>query len=97
MNTKIIGFQGISGSFSEAALNAYFGEETARRAFGEFEDVFVALEQGEIHYGILPLENSSAGVVAAIYDLLLKYGFYIKGESYVHIEQCLIGLSLIHI
>ena len=89
---NMIGFQGVAGSFSEAALNSYFGGDTVRQAYGEFEDVFAALEKGEIAYGVLPLENSSTGAVSAIYDLLLKYGFYIKGESYVRIRQCLIGL-----
>ncbi len=87
-----LGFQGVEGSFSEAALIAFFGEGHQRRHYEHFEDVFQALEKQEIDFGILPIENSSTGSVNETYDLLLKYDFYIVGEQSIAVQQHLLGL-----
>lgn len=86
-----VGFQGVKGSFSEEALLKYFGEEKEAISYEEFEEVFKAINDGEIKYGILPIENSSTGAISEVYDLLKKYGFYIVGEEFIRIDQHLIG------
>ncbi len=91
--SKRVGFPGTVGSFSEEALIRYFGEKQPRKEYQEFEDVFLALCNEEISYGILPIENSSTGAVSATYDLLKQYGCYIVGETYCSIRHHLIGLS----
>ena len=58
----------------------------------EFEDVFEAIRSGRADAGVLPLENSTTGSISATYDLLLRYGFYIKGEQTVSISHCLLGI-----
>ena len=90
---KKIGYGGVEGAFSEEALIKYFGEKAERINYEQFEGVFEALKAGEINYGVLPIENSSAGVVNDVYDLLRKYGFYIIGEEYISINQHLLGLK----
>lgn len=88
-----VGFQGVCGSFSEQALYDHFGENTNAYAFSEFEDVFKALEDGKIDYGVLPIENSSTGSISDIYDLLRKYGLYIVGERCVKVEHNLLAVK----
>lgn len=89
---KIVGFQGTLGSFSEEALIRYFGEKQERKEYAEFKDVFSALKEGTIAYGVLPIENSSTGAISATYDLLKEYDCSIVGETYCSIQQHLIGL-----
>ncbi|ENZ02645.1 chorismate mutase [Clostridium thermobutyricum] len=88
-----IGFQGVRGSFTEEALLKYFSEENESIAYEEFEDVFKAIDRGEVDYGILPVENSSTGGISEVHDLLAKYGFHIAGEISIKIEQHLMGLE----
>ena len=93
-NSKInVGFQGVSGSFSEEALFNYFGSEINTCSFNQFEEVFKALKEGKIKYGILPVENSSTGSISEVYDLLRKYGLYIVGEKCIKISQHLVGIK----
>ncbi|MER0279233.1 prephenate dehydratase [Clostridioides difficile] len=89
----LVGFPGISGSFTEEALNKFFKKKISKKQFKEFEDVFVALKNKEIDYGIIPIENSSTGAISETYDLLRKYGFYIVGEECIKIDQNLIGIK----
>ncbi|MGL5353119.1 MAG: chorismate mutase [Clostridium sp.] len=90
---KKLGFPGAKGSFSEEALFKYFGEEVNPNAYEKFEDVFEALKNNEIDYGILPIENSCTGAISQVYDLLSKYGLYIVAEECIKIDQHLIGVD----
>ena len=90
---KKVGFQGVNGSYSEQALIDFFGEECESNNYPEFEDVFKAIESGEIKYGVLPLENSSTGAINDVYDLLNKYNFYIVAEQCVEVNHHLIGIE----
>jgi monofunctional chorismate mutase, gram positive-type, clade 2 len=88
-----IGFQGVEASFSHQALIEYFGPERQTSCFPSFKDVFDALDRGDIGYGILPVENSSTGVITEVYDLLRKYGFYIVGEKCIKVDHNLLGIK----
>lgn len=88
-----VGFQGVPGSFSENALETFFGNETKRKNYEHFEDVFKALERDEIDYGVVPLENSSTGAINDNYDLIRDYGFSIVGEQKISIAQHLLGVK----
>lgn len=57
-----------------------------------FEDVVKAVKNGEIRYGVLPVENSSTGGITEVYDLLRHYGCSITGEKCVKIEHNLMAL-----
>lgn len=87
-----VGYQGVPGSFSNQALNCWFGDIEGIN-YPHFEDVYQALEKGEIDYGVLPLENSSTGAINDNYDLLTQYGFYIVGEQSITIDQNLLGIK----
>lgn len=88
-----IGYQGVPGSFSEEALYNYFPNDVETKNYDLFEDVFIALEKGEIHYGVLPIENSSTGAISSVYDLLNQYSSHIVGETYVKPIQNLLGIK----
>lgn len=88
-----VGFYGVRGSFSEEAMIKYFGENKEAKSYEEFENVFVAVKNGEIDYGVLPIENSSTGAISDVHDLLYKYGFYILGEVCIRVNQNLVGIK----
>lgn len=90
---KKIGFFGVSGSFTEEAMFKYFGRVKDPKAYDEFDDVFLAVKNNEIDYGVVPIENSSTGAIAQVYDLLYKYEFYIVGEQCVRAEQNIVGVK----
>lgn len=88
-----VGFQGVEGAFGQAALEAYFSNDVNVLHFNQFEDVFKALDQQIIHYGVVPIENSSTGAINDVYDLIRNYGFYIVGEQSISIAQHLLGVK----
>ncbi|MGL6175212.1 MAG: prephenate dehydratase [Cellulosilyticaceae bacterium] len=97
-NTEIIspkvGYQGVEGSFSEEAAHNYFGEiEIPMARYDEFEDVFDAINKGEIDYGVLPIENSHTGEILDVYDLINQYNLYIVGEEIVRVRHNLVGVK----
>lgn len=90
---KKIGYFGVSGSFTEEAMLKYFGKVKDPKAYDEFEDVFMAVKNDEIDYGVVPIENSSTGAISQVYDLLYKYEFYIVGEQCIRAEQNIVGVK----
>lgn len=83
-----VGCQGISGSNSEAAARKLF-KDNEITFYHEFEDVFSAVENEEIQYGILPIHNSTAGSVTQTYDLMKKHDVYIAKTIKFEITHCL--------
>lgn len=88
-----LGYPGTEGSFSEQALVEYFDHPAPEKvtAFDKFEDVANAIAGGQIDYGVLPFENSSAGPVSETYDLLIRHNLVIIGEQVVQVQQYLLG------
>ena len=92
-DTLRVVYQGVEGAYSEQAMIQYFGEESESYHVEQFEDVMKELEEGRADYGVLPIENSSAGTVAGIYELLAKYNLNIVAEEYVEVNQALLALK----
>lgn len=88
-----IAFYGEKGSYTEQAMLEYFGMGVDGIALGTFKEVMQAIGDGNAEYGVLPIENSSTGTLADIFDLLAEYDNYILGEHVVKIEHHLWGLS----
>lgn len=84
-------YQGAAGSYSEAAMKKYFGRDVDNFAVNTFRDAMIAIEEGQADYAVLPLENSTAGIVSQTYDLLVEFENYIVGEQVIRIEHCLMG------
>lgn len=88
-----VGCFGVEGSYSHKAMEEYFaGKNINCHYYGVFEDVVKAVKNGEIRYGVLPVENSSTGGITEVYDLLRHYGCSITGEKCVKIEHNLMAL-----
>lgn len=85
-------FQGVEGAHSQAAMKKYFGDQVNSFHVATFREAMVAIEEGTADYAVLPIENSSAGSVDQMYDLLVEFENYIVGETYLPIEQMLAGL-----
>ncbi|SHM16978.1 bifunctional chorismate mutase/prephenate dehydratase [Ruminococcus flavefaciens] len=85
---KKIGCQGTSGANSEAAAKKVFGDREFT-FYPSFEEVFKAVQSGEADYGVLPVQNSTAGSVDSTYDLMANYPFYIVKMVTLEINHCL--------
>ena len=86
-------FQGVEGANSEAAMRAYFGDQVNSFHVESFRDAMEAIEEGMADFAVLPIENSSAGIVSSIYDLLVEFENYIVGEQVMKIENCLMSVK----
>ncbi len=87
-----VAFYGERGAYTEQAMLQYFDSEVTGIPMETFEEVMKAIRDGEAEYGVLPIENSSTGTLADIFDLLAEYDNYIIGEQLVKIEHNLWGL-----
>lgn len=84
-------FQGAEGAYSQAAMVSYFGEQIDSIHVDTFRDAMSAIDEGSADFAVLPIENSTAGIVSEIYDLLVEFENYIVGEQIIRIEHCLLG------
>lgn len=89
-SAKVV-FQGAAGSYSEAAMKKFFGENVNCSCVNTFRDAMLVLEEGLAKYAVLPIENSTAGIVNEIYDLLAEFEHFIVAEQVIKIEHCLLG------
>jgi chorismate mutase/prephenate dehydratase len=83
-------FQGVPGAWSEQALVKLF-PEARKLAVEFFEDVFTAVKEKRVVYGVVPIENSQTGAIGETYDLLKKHGCFIVGRTWIDIRQCLLA------
>ena len=85
-------YQGAEGSYSQAAMRKFFGENVNAFHVESFRDAMSAIDEGSADFAVLPIENSTAGIVNEIYDLLVEFENYIVGEQVIPIEHCLLAL-----
>lgn len=85
-------FQGAEGAYSQAAMAKFFGDQINSFHVNTFREAMSAIDEGSADFAVLPIENSTAGIVSEIYDLLVEFENYIVGEQIIKIEHCLLGL-----
>lgn len=85
-------FQGADGSYSQAAMKQYFGDQVNCFHVDTFREAMSAIDEGSADFAVLPIENSTAGIVSEIYDLLVEFENYIVGEQIIKVEHCLLGV-----
>ncbi len=85
-------FQGAEGAYSQAAMEQFFGKQIKSTHVDTFRDAMSAIEEGSADFAVLPIENSTAGIVSEIYDLLTEFENYIVGEQIIKIEHCLMAV-----
>lgn len=88
--TATVACQGTAGAYSHKAAKSLFSDPDIRY-YEKFSDVFDAIERGECRYGVLPIENSTAGSVTEIYDLMSRHRFYIVRAMRLGVEHCLLA------
>ena len=92
LSTDIVAYAGIKGSFAQMAAYHLFPGSPMKQ-FERFEDVFQAVSNHKVQYGILPFENTNSGMVAEVLDGLFRYPVYIRYMADQHINQCLLGVK----
>ena len=87
-----VAYAGIPGANSDLACRS---QHPYMESWGlpDFEDVFKAVASGEAKYGMVPIENSQAGRVAEIHNLLPSTNLHIVGEYFHKVEHCLFGIK----
>ena len=87
----VVACQGLEGAYSQLACDKIFSLPQIMY-FNRFDGVFRAVENGMCRYGILPIENSSAGSVTEVYDLIERYNCKIVRSLKLKIDHCLLAL-----
>ncbi len=86
----MVACQGVEGAYSQIACEKMF-KNPFIMYFKNFEGVFNAIDQGLCQYGILPIENSTAGSVKKVYDLMIKHNFSIVRSFRLKIDHNLLA------
>src|SRR5918996_4488878 len=91
MTEIVVAYQGEAGAYSEEGVITIF-PESRHLPLQSVRKVFEAVEVGRADYGLVPIDNSQAGSINETYDLFLKHGLHLVGETIVRINHCLLGL-----
>lgn len=79
---------GVPGTYAHQATQKIFPDSNPQFC-ARFQDVFSAIQNDESEFGVIPIENSSAGSVTDVYDLMLQYRFYIAAAVDISVNHCL--------
>ena len=85
-------FQGVEGAYSFAAMRTFFDDTIESSHVETWKEAMQMVADREADYGVLPIENSTAGSVSDIYDLMVEFPNYIVGEQIIRVEHTLMGL-----
>ena len=87
-NKAAVACAGICEGNTDKAAKILFPESEIKYCM-QFEDVFEAVNKGDVPFGVIPIENSTAGSVHEAYDLMMRYKFYVVGAYSLEINHCL--------
>ena len=96
MTDLTVAYQGEAGAYSEEGALALF-PRASMRPLSSIRKVFESVEVGMVDYGLVPIDNSQAGSINETYDLFLKHGLHLVGETVVRVNHCLLALPSTHI
>ncbi len=91
-----VAYQGVEGAYSHIAAFKHFGPRGIRLSFlpsESFASMLQAVKAGEADYGVLPIENTTAGSINEAYDLLANTDLTVVGEEVLLVEHCLVALE----
>lgn len=88
--SPIVACQGTEGAYSQIACDKIF-RDAKIMYYSSFEHVFTAIEKGMCKYGVLPIENSTAGSVNKVYDLMINRNFHIVRSTRIKIDHNLLA------
>jgi chorismate mutase/prephenate dehydratase len=90
-----VGFQGTEGAYGHQAARQHFGvsrRPVTLKAYRSFRETLDAVQQGDVERAVVPIENSAAGSVHEVYDLLFRLNLAVVGEEILEIQHCLLGV-----
>ncbi|MFC1908204.1 prephenate dehydratase [Chloroflexota bacterium] len=87
----VVAFQGEIGAYSEEATFQFFGSSVMVKPCERLDDVFKVVGEGEVQFGVVPIENSLEGSISLVYDLLLSSSLKVCGEIELRVVHCLIA------
>ncbi|MCR4609528.1 MAG: 2-amino-4-hydroxy-6-hydroxymethyldihydropteridine diphosphokinase [Eubacterium sp.] len=90
-DTRVV-YAGVPGAYAESAVIKYFGDDVSIYNVKNFDDIVEEVAAGRADYGVIPLENSSAGFVTGNYDIIKTSGVRIVAEVVLDIEHALLGV-----
>ena len=86
----VVACQGVEGAYSQMACDKLF-KHPSIMYFSSFEGVFKAVDEGLCTFGMLPIENSTAGTVNRVYDLMMEHEFHIVRTVRLKVDHCLLA------
>lgn len=86
-----VAFQGEVGAYSEDAALCFFGPSIQTKPLESLDEVFKAVQEERVPFGIVPVENSLEGSISRVYDLLLESDVKVCGEVELRVSHCLIA------
>ncbi len=92
----VVAYQGIDGAYSHLAAMRHFGpwgSDVTFRGYPTFRAMMEAVRDGQASYGILPIENTTAGSINDAYDLLAQMDLAVVGEEIQKVEHCLVAID----
>jgi prephenate dehydratase len=95
MSDQMVAYQGEAGAYSEEGVKRLF-PDAEHLPLATIRKVFEAVEVGRVDHGLVPIDNSQAGSINETYDLFLKHGLHLVGETIVRVDHCLLGLPGTH-
>lgn len=87
-----IAYQGVEGAYSQAALVKFFGEHHKTHPVKTWREAFEDLKNKRADYAVLPIENSTAGMISENFDLMTEYDCAVIGEQVIKIDHSLLAL-----
>jgi chorismate mutase / prephenate dehydratase len=96
IETATVAYQGVEGAYSHSAAMKHFAARDIQvlyRGCETFQTMLETVKSGAAHYGLLPIENTTAGSINEAYDLLARNDLSIVGEEVLLIEHCLIAID----
>ncbi len=88
-----VAYQGEPGAYTEEAAFRFFGKSTKGVPRESLDEVFEAVEVGEVPFAMVPVENSLEGSITRVYDLLPDSPLMVCGETEMRISHCLIAIE----
>lgn len=88
----VVAFQGELGAYGEEAIRSLFGTEAEPYPCKSFQDAFAAVSGGKVDRALTPVENSMAGSINDVYDLLRQHDLFVGGEVLHPVNHALLAL-----
>ena len=92
----VVAYAGTTGAWGHLAAQRHFsarGNDVEFRAFDSFKEAMAAVKSGMAHFGMLPIENSTAGSINENYDLLAQMNLALVGEEIQKVDNCLMAIE----